>query len=43
MKEKEEKMGRKRMKGGFFSIFPLFPTCSLQVLNGFPSSSQYVP
>jgi hypothetical protein len=26
--------------GGFF--FPLFPTCSFQVPNGFPSSSQYV-
>jgi hypothetical protein len=26
-----------------FFNFPLFPTCSLQVPNGFPSSSQYVP
>jgi hypothetical protein len=26
----------------FFFIFPLFPTCSLQVPNGFSSSSQYV-
>jgi hypothetical protein len=29
--------------GGFFFIFPLFPTFSLQVPYGFPSDSQYVP
>jgi len=28
---------------GFFFIFPLFPTCSLQVPNGFPSGSHGVP
>jgi hypothetical protein len=26
-------------EGGFFSFFSLFPTCSLQVPNGFPSDS----
>jgi len=31
------------MGGGLLFIFSLFPTCSLQVLNGFPSGSQYVP
>jgi hypothetical protein len=29
--------------GRIFFIFPLFPTCSFQVLNEFPSGSQYVP
>jgi len=29
--------------GGFFFIFPLFPTCSLRVPSGFISGSQYVP
>ncbi len=29
--------------GRIFFIFPLFPTCSFQVPNGFPSGSQYVP
>jgi hypothetical protein len=38
---KERRNGKKENKGRIF--FPLFPTCSLEVLNGFPSSSQYVP
>jgi len=29
--------------GRYFFIFPSFPICSLQVPNGFPSGSQYVP
>jgi hypothetical protein len=42
-RENERKNGKKENEGRIFFIFPLFPTCSLQVLNGFPSSSQYVP
>jgi hypothetical protein len=26
-----------------FFIFPLFPTCSFEVPNGFPSGSYYIP
>jgi hypothetical protein len=29
--------------GEDFFHFPLFPTCSFQIPNGFPSGSQYVP
>ncbi len=29
--------------GEIFFIFPVFSICSLQVPNGFPSGSQYVP
>jgi hypothetical protein len=32
----------RRGVGGIFFFFPLFPTCSFQVPNVFPSSSQYV-
>jgi len=44
---KGRKNGKKENKGRrFFFIFPLFPTCSLQVLNAFPIcslGSQCVP
>jgi hypothetical protein len=37
--------GKKKVelgRGGYFFIFPLFSTCSLQVLNGFPMYSPKV-
>jgi hypothetical protein len=30
-------------KRGFLNFFPLFPTCSLQVPNGFSAGSLYIP
>jgi len=38
-------MARLGLGGGEedFFHFSLFPTCSLQVLNGFPSGFHYVP